>query len=53
VVIRNRAFQLQRIPMSAMAPIAIKELQRRDWSRWANRDQILRRIETTLSALGN
>ena len=29
---------LQRIPMSAMVPTATKELQRRDWSRWAKSD---------------
>ena len=28
---------LQRIPMSVMPPIATKELQRRDWARWARR----------------
>jgi hypothetical protein len=35
---RNRAFWLQRIPMSAMLPITTKELRRRDWSRWALAD---------------
>jgi hypothetical protein len=38
-VIRNGAFRLQRIPMSATPPIATKELQRRNWSRWANKRQ--------------
>jgi hypothetical protein len=28
---------LQRIPMSVMPPTATKQLQRRDWTRWANR----------------
>ena len=36
-VIRNRASRLQRIPMSAVPPTPTKELQRRDWSQWANR----------------
>ena len=34
-VIRTRAFRRQRNPMSAMPPIATKELQRRNSTRWA------------------
>jgi hypothetical protein len=42
-VIRTEPSGLQRIPMSVMPPIATKELQRRDSTKWANNGH--RRIE--------